>query len=206
MAEDNTIQADVLDAAVEALTDGAEKAWQPPHKRVAALLDRLMVGIHPTRRGEVAELIGVAHPRTIEMIARGDESGLTKELGQMTYVIRFGGFSNAKAEPSERDRWLPVMLRFRWEGREIDTVFEHYGVLKAGQRIERVNWWECVIDGRTWSRQEIRQYGRPVTFTNESGWLEGGFHRPIPTRQEIEQQAEKDAEVAIMLKRVMASR
>ncbi|HLW69813.1 MAG TPA: hypothetical protein VKS22_04240 [Candidatus Binataceae bacterium] len=198
-------QKDGLDAAVDALNGAAEKAWQPPHKRVEALLDRLMVGIHPSRRGEVADLVNVANPRIVEAISRGDEQTLTSEKDKLAHAIRFGGFSNAKVEPSQIEIWEKPFRLYGWDSGEVGVI---KGRVKPGMQIQAVSWWAVKIDGHVHKREEIR-LGMRLAWdkeTTDREFLERYDARnPIPATSTVEFQASRDPEIRAALERVRAS-
>jgi len=204
MAEEKTTQADVLDAVVGALNEAAERAWQSPPKRLATLLERLTAApalpIHPSRRGEVAEQISVAHPRIVGALARGDEQGFKTEMGNLADAIRSGGYGNPKAEPDERERCLRIAQMYGWgnhNGRELDLL---RGMVKPGDKVEYLDWWTVRISGRTYSRRDVRLSGKPAWWKSDEDEHFLASFGQIPSREEVAFQAERDPAIAERLR------
>src|SRR5579863_5360659 len=197
---DDSKMTDQLDAAVE-------RAWQSPPMRVAALLKRLTVDtlIHPSRRGEVADLVNVANPRIVEAISRGDEQTLASEKDKLAHAIRFGGFSNAKVEPSQIEIWEKPFRLYGWDSGEVGVI---KGRVKPGMQIQAVSWWAVKIDGHVHKREEIR-LGMRLAWdkeTTDREFLERYDARnPIPATSTVEFQASRDPEIRAALERVRAS-
>jgi hypothetical protein len=110
--------------------------------------------------------------------------------------------SSAPPEPTPREKVQAKLKRLDYDSPEIDNVA---AMMLPGQQLRLVNWWSITIDDQTIPREQVRLHGRRVSDRDEQSFLAAwAADHPIPTRMEIEQQAERDLEIAAILRRAMA--
>jgi hypothetical protein len=88
------------------------------------------------------------------------------ETGKLATAIKFGGFESAPVRIDEVSR-LGKALESVFSGAEIDIVRM---LCARGAKIEAFDAENIVIGGRRFSRFELREAGRPQSWTNRESW------------------------------------
>jgi hypothetical protein len=221
-----------IDAAIEARAAKTEEGFDlsTPHGRMRRHWKAVTRRVHPSRVGEVVALLSNAEDKIDRLVADGDIGGALREVDRVTSRLQYGGFTGAKPEPLQQDVWRPELIRFGW-GPDMGLLFNDEptqqpvpnsepvapgtpGMAKALDRakeIERrnqphpwrgglvapwmkitwVDWWTVEVDGVAHSHEGIRARA-------------GVRGQPIPTRPEVEKQAETDPAIREILRRIDA--
>jgi hypothetical protein len=168
-------------AAFERLLNEVREAQRrnSPEGRIEAL-DPSRLRIDPTREGEAAAVFDSYREQLVTAVP--DATGFDRIWRKLEQEIRYGGFSTSKPEPLQQDVWRSELLRFGY-GPVLEILFDDArGLVRPGQKIEHVDWWRIVVNGVSYTHEQVRLRGRPATSRDEAAWLAG--FPPIPTRAE----------------------
>jgi hypothetical protein len=155
--------------------------------------------VHEGKKAQAIQIITKYRDLIVGALRRAEYGSIEGILSKLWTEYRFAGLSQAPVEILEMDRIKQQLKQFRWDADEIDHLRR---ILTPGKKASRVNWWTITIDGRNWTREEIRSAACPHTYEMRR-WLE--HFRPIPSRAEIERQAETDLEIRNILKSLGAT-
>src|ERR1700682_2458939 len=117
-----------LKVVAEAAETAIAKILNPelrPELRAAAAVRHLAQGktfpLHPTRANEAVALIAEFERKGVELLRRPECEGLCREIHNLWDArVRL---STPIPQPTERERWLPVLSRLGWGGEEMDNLF-----------------------------------------------------------------------------------
>jgi hypothetical protein len=129
------------------------------------------MNIAPGREAEVAA-------RVRDFVAMLQEHGkrshlsdemITREIDKLSTAIWFGGYGAASVVPvDEVTRHFPALTRSGYSGGEIDII---RAMCQGGKKIEPgFDADHIVVAGRRFSRFELREAGRPQSWTNRESW------------------------------------
>jgi hypothetical protein len=171
---------DEIKSDLKVVADAAEKAIAKilnpelrPEMRAAAAVRHLAKGktfpIHPTRANEAAALIEEFERKAVELLRRPDYEGLGREINNL-WDARVK-LSTPVPQPTNRERWLPVLSRLGWGGEEMDNLL--LGFIKDGVTMRKALYDRCELsDGRVITRLQIRLGLKPRwSSATDTEWL-----------------------------------
>lgn len=155
-----------LAAAIEdAFLQLADPTLTPQGLILAMLKRALAMPVHESRQAEAAAALA-EYVRVAIEILRTDTSNTLARLSVLTRKLH----ALARPQPSvdELAAAEPRLRAAGWTSFEITDCLR--GVLRPGEKILGVTDHDIRLESRTLSRREVRDMGRPQTWTNDETW------------------------------------
>jgi hypothetical protein len=145
---------------------------------------------HPSRVPEIVAIISGGEDRIDQLVAAGNIEEALRAVDRVTAKLRNSGFSEARLAPLQSEIWAHDLKLLGYLPACAGVLFNTAGgiVRWPDSQIEQIDWWHIRIDGKI--------------FTHEELLRRAGVRGRVPTRPEVEKQAETDPTIRAILRRI----